>query len=81
MNNQLPFGYQNQMMPLPNQNFNMMPMPNYGYQTDTTLAERINLLEQKIQNIDNRLKKLERANIQTEITDGFYQYKNSMHMM
>ena len=81
MNNQLPFGYQNQMIPIPNQNVNMMPMPNYGYQTDITTTEKINLLEQKIQNIDNRLKRLEKGNVQTEITDGFYQYKNSMHMM
>ena len=95
MNYQMPINGQNpNMMPFQNfpsfqnnpnmlgQNPNMMPfMPNNSVQMGGSLSERIDMLEQKMQSVENRLKKLEKGNVQEEINDGFYQYKTSMHMM
>lgn len=83
MNYQIPFGgvpnnmvpgFQNNMIPN-----NMVPnFSNYGF---NSIEERVNLLEQKVQTLENKIKSMEKNNENNNMTDAFFQYKSSMHMM
>ena len=78
MNNQMPYGFNPNMNP----NMNMMPMfpGNQGMNFDN---EKNNLLEQRIQNLENRMNKLEKKIMGTDSidNDNLYSYQSSMHMM
>ena len=83
VNYQVPFGgIPNNMGP--NFGNNMIPnniMPNYYNYVGNTIEERVNLLEQKVQTLENKIKSMEKNNESNNMTDAFFQYKTSMHMM
>ena len=72
MNNQVPFGFNPNMQPMPmypNQDFS----PNYN-QSYESLEKRISVLENKVKNLESKL------NI-TNTDMNSYPYQSSMHMM
>ena len=74
MNYQEPIYYPNMNAPC------SCNMPNYNIDPITDLNNRVTVLEQKMQFIEQKLNKTP-ADSQNKINDGMYQYESSMHMM
>ena len=56
---------------------------NYNYNDNYSITDRVNILEQKVDELDKKIQKLENKNTSTSeiINDNFYKYKTSVHMM